>query len=141
LLIADLINAKENPWAEIYKPTRIPLKLAGTYIKEALSMAAQYGDWIAKGDVESIDKLENNEGAIITSGVRKLAAYKDEWGELFVFSATCPHLGCVVQWNADEKTFDCPCHGSRFSKQGKVINGPANTDLKIIEVKAVAQNP
>ncbi|HET6724246.1 MAG TPA: FAD-dependent oxidoreductase [Chitinophagaceae bacterium] len=141
LLITDLINAKENPWAEIYKPTRIPLKVAGTYIKEALSMAGQYGDWIAKGDVESIDKLENNEGAIITSGLRKLAAYKDEWGELFVFSATCPHLGCVVQWNADEKTFDCPCHGSRFSKEGKVINGPANTDLKVIEVKAVAENP
>jgi Rieske Fe-S protein len=53
-----------------------------------------------------------------------------------VFSAACPHLGCVVQWNADEKTFDCPCHGSRFSKEGVVLNGPAISGLKKIEVKA-----
>ena len=136
LLITDLINGKENPWTEIYKPSRIPLKVAGNYIKEALSMAGQYSDWIAKGDIESIDKLKNNEGAIITSGLKKMAAYKDERGELSVFSATCPHLGCVVQWNADEKTFDCPCHGSRFSKDGKVINGPANTGLKVIDVRS-----
>ena len=134
-LITDLINGKENPWSEIYDPARIPLKVAGNYIKEALSMAGQYSDWVSKGDVESIDKLENNQGGIISSGLRKLAAYRDEWGELSVFSATCPHLGCVVQWNSDEKTFDCPCHGSRFSKEGKVINGPALSDLKSIEVK------
>ena len=138
LLIADLINGKENAWSEIYKPSRIPLKVAGNYIKEALSMAGQYSDWVSKGDIESIDKLENGEGAIVTSGLKKLAAYKDEWGELFVFSATCPHLGCVVQWNADEKTFDCPCHGSRFTKEGKVINGPAISNLKSIEIKDLA---
>jgi glycine/D-amino acid oxidase-like deaminating enzyme/nitrite reductase/ring-hydroxylating ferredoxin subunit len=140
LLITDLVNAKENPWVEIYKPSRIPLKVAGNYVREALSMAGQYSDWIAKGDIESVDKLENNEGAIVSSGLKKLAAYRDEWGELFVFSATCPHLGCVVQWNADEKTFDCPCHGSRFSKQGKVINGPALADLKTIEIRDMAES-
>jgi len=138
ILITDLINGKENPWTEIYNPARIPLKVAGNYLKEALSMAGQYSDWISKGDVESIDKLENNEGAIITSGLKKLAAYKDAWGEVSVFSATCPHLGCVVQWNADEKTFDCPCHGSRFSKEGQVINGPAVSNLKSIEVKDIS---
>jgi len=79
-------------------------------------------------------------GGIISSGLKKLAAYKDEWGELFVFSATCPHLGCVVQWNGDEKTFDCPCHGSRFSKEGKVINGPAISNLKQIQLKDVVGN-
>ncbi|TMI62450.1 MAG: FAD-dependent oxidoreductase [Bacteroidetes bacterium] len=139
ILINDLINGKENPWEQIYKPSRIPLKVGGDYIREALSMAGQYSDWISKGDIESIDKLENNEGAIVSSGVKKLAAYKDEWGELFVFSATCPHLGCVVQWNADEKTFDCPCHGSRFTKEGKVINGPAISNLKSIEIKSFAE--
>ena len=102
-------------------------------------MAGQYSDWISKGDVESVDELQNDEGAIISSGLKKLAVYKDDMGELHVFSATCPHLGCVVQWNADEKTFDCPCHGSRFTKEGKVINGPAISNLKTIEIKELVE--
>jgi glycine/D-amino acid oxidase-like deaminating enzyme/nitrite reductase/ring-hydroxylating ferredoxin subunit len=135
MVITDLINGKENPWAEIYKPTRIPLKSAGKYIKEALNNAMQYADWIAKEEIESADQLGNGEGAIISSGMKKFAVYKDERGELHVFSAKCTHLGCVVQWNADEKSFDCPCHGSRYSSEGKVINGPAIADLKMVEVK------
>ncbi|HYF31725.1 MAG TPA: FAD-dependent oxidoreductase [Chitinophagaceae bacterium] len=135
LIITDLINMKENPWADIYKPTRIPLKVAGNYLKEALNMAGQYADWISKEDIESVDELNNDEGGIVSSGLRKFAVYKDRQGELHVFNATCTHLGCVVHWNGDEKTFDCPCHGSRFAKDGKVINGPAIDDLKIVEVK------
>ena len=100
-------------------------------------MAGQYFDWISKDDVESADELHNDEGAIIGSGLKKLAVYKDVHGELHVFSATCPHLGCVVHWNADEKSFDCPCHGSRFSNEGKVINGPAISNLKTIEIKDI----
>ena len=134
LIITDLINGKENPWTEIYRPTRIPLKEAGNYIREALNNAAQYADWISREDVESADELRNGEGGIISSGLKKFAVYKDEQGELHVFSATCTHLGCVVQWNADEKSFDCPCHGSRYSKEGKVINGPAINDLKMVQV-------
>jgi len=135
IIITDMINGKENAWSAIYKPTRVPLKVAGNYIRELLSMAGQYVDWISKGDVESADELQNDEGAIVSSGLKKLAVYKDKQGDLHVFSATCPHLGCVVQWNADEKTFDCPCHGSRFSNEGRVINGPAISDLKKIEIK------
>ncbi|HET9432765.1 MAG TPA: FAD-dependent oxidoreductase, partial [Chitinophagaceae bacterium] len=135
LIITDMINAIKNPWADLYKPTRIPLKVAGKYMREVLSMAGQYVDWISKEDVESADDLQNNEGGIISSGLKKLAVYKDNDGEVHVFSATCPHLGCVLHWNADEKTFDCPCHGSRFSKEGEVINGPAISSLKRIEIK------
>lgn len=135
LLITDLINKNENAWAEIYKPTRIPLKVAGSYIKEALSMAGQYADWVSKADIDSVDELQNDQGAVMSSGLRKLAVYKNEQGQLAVFSAACPHLGCVVQWNGDEKTFDCPCHGSRFSKDGSVINGPAISPLKTVELK------
>ena len=136
LLITDLINGKENTWAEVYKPTRVPLKVAGSYIKEALSMAGQYADWVSKADLESIDELANGKGAIVSSGLKRLAVYKNDQGKVSVFSAACPHLGCVVQWNADEKTFDCPCHGSRFSKEGAVLNGPAISGLKAIELKA-----
>jgi len=59
-------------------------------------------------------------------------------GQLHLFDATCPHLGCVVQWNADEKSFDCPCHGSRFTKEGIVINGPAVENLEKLKVKEPA---
>ncbi len=126
--------------ADIYKPTRIPLKVAGSYIREALSMAGQYVDWVSKGDIKSFEELKNGNGAIITEGLKKLAAYRNDQGELFVFSAACPHLGCVVQWNADEKTFDCPCHGSRFSKEGTAINGPAISDLKRVTVNEPEKN-
>ena len=140
IIITDMINGKENAWSVIYKPSRVPLKVAGNYLREVLSMAGQYVDWISKGDIESADELQNDEGAIISSALKKLAVYKDIHGELHVFSASCPHLGCVVQWNADEKTFDCPCHGSRFSNEGKVINGPAISDLKNILLKDMVSN-
>ena len=66
---------------------------------------------------------------MLRRGLTKVAVYRDEKGELHECSAVCPHLGCIVHWNATEKTWDCPCHGSRFDKLGKVINGPANRDL------------
>jgi glycine/D-amino acid oxidase-like deaminating enzyme/nitrite reductase/ring-hydroxylating ferredoxin subunit len=135
MIITDMILGRENKWAQIYKPTRIPLKVAGKYLKEAMNMAAQYADWVSKEDIDKAQQLLTGEGGIISSGLRKIAAYKDETGQLHLFSAACPHLGCVVQWNADEKSFDCPCHGSRFTAEGKVINGPAIEDLKAVEMK------
>jgi Rieske Fe-S protein len=62
-------------------------------------------------------------------GLKKIAVYKDKTGALHMRSAVCPHLYCIVDWNDTEKTWDCPCHGSRFDRYGKVINGPAVSDL------------
>src|SRR5204863_7851093 len=139
ILITDLVNNKPNAWEEIYKPSRIPLKVGGSYLKEVANMAAQYGDFLSKGDIESQYELEAGNGAIINVGLKKIAIYRDENNMLHAHSAVCTHLGCVVQWNADEKTFDCPCHGSRFSKYGEVINGPAISNLKSIEIKSFAE--
>ena len=66
---------------------------------------------------------------MVRRGLAKLAVYRDADGRAHALSAVCPHLGCLVQWNDAEKTWDCPCHGSRFDKRGKVVNGPANSDL------------
>ena len=66
---------------------------------------------------------------MVRRGLDKVAVYRDEQGALHERSAVCPHLGCIVHWNRAEKTWDCPCHGSRFDAYGKVINGPANRDL------------
>jgi glycine/D-amino acid oxidase-like deaminating enzyme/nitrite reductase/ring-hydroxylating ferredoxin subunit len=137
LIVTDLIMNRENPWTEIYSPKRIPLKVAGTWISEAFNMASQYGDWVAKADISGLSELGLGEGAILGEGVRKYAVYKDEQGRVQAFSASCSHMGCVVQWNAEEKSFDCPCHGSRYTKDGEVINGPASIGLKQIEIKDI----
>lgn len=71
-----------------------------------------------------------DEGAIIRRGMSKLAVYRDEHGTLHERSDVCPYLGCIVSWNSLEKTWDCPCHGSNFDRYGRVLIGPANSDLK-----------
>ena len=78
-------------------------------------------------------------GAVVRSGLHKLAVYKDEQGHVGAFNATCPHLKCIVEWNGAERSFDCPCHGSRFDCQGKVINGPANVDLTPVDAMAPSE--
>jgi glycine/D-amino acid oxidase-like deaminating enzyme/nitrite reductase/ring-hydroxylating ferredoxin subunit len=134
MLISDLINGRKNPWEKLYSPSRITLKTAGDYLKEVGNMAAQYVDLISAGDLKAAHDLKPDQGGILAVGLKKIALYKDESGSLHAYSAICPHLGCVLQWNAEEKSFDCPCHGSRFTCEGKVINGPAATDLKRIEI-------
>jgi glycine/D-amino acid oxidase-like deaminating enzyme/nitrite reductase/ring-hydroxylating ferredoxin subunit len=133
MLVTDLILGRPNPWAEIYAPKRIPIKTPGTFLTEALNMAKQYGDWFAAGDIDRAGQLTNGEGAIMGKGLKKFAVYRDESSQLHAFSAVCPHLHCIVQWNADEKTFDCPCHGSRFTCMGEVINGPAYKGLDRVD--------
>ena len=133
MLLTDLILGRENPWATLYDPSRKTLRAAGEYAKEALNMAAQYTDWLTPGDVQSVDEIAKDSGAVLRRGLSKVAVYRDERGDLHECSAVCPHLGCIVGWNAAEKTWDCPCHGSRFDRLGQVINGPANKALPRIE--------
>ena len=135
ILLADLINGRENKWAELYSPKRIPVKVPGTFLSEVLNMAKQYGDYLTAGDIEDAQQLPQGEGAILKKGLKKFAVYRDEQDELHVFSAVCPHLGCILQWNGDEKSFGCPCHGSRFSKLGELMNGPAVKGLEKLKLK------
>jgi len=135
IILTDIITGKENPWIELYCPSRITIKTAGDYLKEAGNMVAQYADWISLGDIKDANELKNGEGGIISSGIKKIAVYRDEKNNLHTCDAVCPHLGAILQWNADEKSFDCPAHGSRFTTEGKVINGPATSDLKKIKIK------
>jgi glycine/D-amino acid oxidase-like deaminating enzyme/nitrite reductase/ring-hydroxylating ferredoxin subunit len=129
LLLRDLILGKENPWTELYNPSRAPLATAASYVQENLNVAAQYTDWLTPGDIDSVEALKPGEGAIMRSGLHKMAVYRDKQGTVCKLSAVCPHLKCVVAWNSAETTWDCPCHGSRFDPHGKVLNGPANSDL------------
>lgn len=139
IIITDLITGKKNDWEELYRPSRITMKTAGDYLKEAGKMSAQYVDWISKGDIKDAIDLEPGQGGIISSGLKKFAVYRDEHNELHACSGVCSHLGGILQWNGEERSFDCPVHGSRFTPEGKVINGPALYDLKKVEIKEVSK--
>jgi Rieske Fe-S protein len=107
----------------------VRLKSLPQYASENINVAAQYTDYVTAGDVKSESEIKPGEGAILREGASKLAVYRDEAGKVHKRSAVCPHLGCVVAWNSTERTWDCPCHGSRYSAEGKVYQGPANSDL------------
>lgn len=129
ILITDLILGRHNSWESLYDPARKSLRASSDLLRENANVAAQYAQWATAGDVGSAEDIAKDSGAVIRRGVAKVAVYRDPTGALHEKSATCPHLGCIVAWNPAEKTWDCPCHGSRFDKFGEVINGPANTGL------------
>ena len=129
MIISDAILRRDNPWAGLYDPSRARTGAAVEWLKENVNVALQYTAWLTKGEVESVDEIAPANGAVIVERGRKVAAYRDERGQLHRMSAVCPHLGCIVAWNPAASTWDCPCHGSRFDKTGQVINGPAAKNL------------
>jgi glycine/D-amino acid oxidase-like deaminating enzyme/nitrite reductase/ring-hydroxylating ferredoxin subunit len=133
ILLTDLIMERENEWEKLYDPTRKTLKALPEFASENLNVAAQYTDLVTPGDVDSSDEIKPGEGAIIRHGLKKVATYRDEEGAVHECSAVCPHLGCIVDWNSKEKTWDCPCHGSRYDAYGVVFQGPANSNLSPVD--------
>ena len=129
MLLTDLIQDRQNPWADLYSPSRISLRSMGEYASENLNVAGQFTDYLTAGEISSVDEVKPGEGAIMREGLSKLAVYRDDSGTVHKLSAVCPHLGCIVAWNSTEKTWDCPCHGSKFDAGGRVYQGPANGDL------------
>jgi glycine/D-amino acid oxidase-like deaminating enzyme/nitrite reductase/ring-hydroxylating ferredoxin subunit len=129
LLVSDLICGRENPWTELYSPNRKSAKSVGTYVRENLNVARQLGDHLRAGDVPEVAAIPPGTGAVVRQGTRKIAVYRDQDGTLHARSAVCTHVGCIVRWNELEKTWDCPCHGSRFEVNGEVVCGPAHAPL------------
>jgi glycine/D-amino acid oxidase-like deaminating enzyme/nitrite reductase/ring-hydroxylating ferredoxin subunit len=132
IIVTDLIMGVDNPWSRIYEPSRITLNVTGKYLNQMGDMIAHYAEWFDGNDIENVDDLKAGEGGITSDGFKKLAIYRDENNSLHTCSGICPHLGGVLHWNKEEKTFDCPLHGSRFNWDGKLLNGPAINDLKPI---------
>ena len=98
-----------------------------------MNVVRQYLDYVSPGEVKSLAEVGPGEGAILRHGLAELAVHRDDAGDLHVLSAVCTHLGCIVHWNSLERTWDCPCHGSRFQPTGEVINGPAPWGLRPVE--------
>jgi glycine/D-amino acid oxidase-like deaminating enzyme/nitrite reductase/ring-hydroxylating ferredoxin subunit len=136
LLIPSLIAGEDHPWKEAFDPGRTPVRGAGEFVSENANAAWQYTDYLTGSEVDSVDVIEPEGGAVVRSGLTKIAVYRDENGDLHKCSAVCPHLGAVVHWNSAEKTWDCPAHGSRFDCEGRVIQGPANTNLTPVQEPA-----
>jgi glycine/D-amino acid oxidase-like deaminating enzyme/nitrite reductase/ring-hydroxylating ferredoxin subunit len=133
MILSELIQGNEHPWAGLYSPQRGITREAGEFVRENLNVAVQYGDWLKQGEAETADDVRAGNGAVIRRGLRKVAVYREVDGALIERSATCTHLGCVVHWNSVEQSWDCPCHGSRFEPNGDVLNGPAVAGLSDVE--------
>ncbi|MFI5219608.1 MAG: FAD-dependent oxidoreductase [Bacteroidia bacterium] len=133
MIISDLINGKENKWEKLYSPSRFKIFKAGNvFFKEVIGgFAAYLKDSPKNADNEKIYNLRKDEAAVIEIDGKKYGAYCDSDNLIHIVDAECTHLKCIVKWNNDEKTWDCPCHGSRFTCDGKVMNGPAIKDLQV----------
>lgn len=130
MIISDMILEKENDFSEIFSPRRFDLSLsinniANDLIETAKNFIAQKV-YIPSSEIEHI---KNGHGGIIEYNGEKVGVYKNKEGKEFFVSTKCTHLGCQLSWNADELTWDCPCHGSRFDYKGRLIGSPATKDL------------
>lgn len=127
-VISQQLSGTEHRLAEIYDPLRFDASGSGQFIKENADVAKEFAaTLLASGSAED---LAPGEGRRIRKGVHRVAAYRDYDGRLYEVSATCTHVGCGLEFNDAEKTWDCPCHGSRFSVDGRVLHGPAVRDLE-----------
>ncbi|MGH2807560.1 MAG: FAD-dependent oxidoreductase [Actinomycetota bacterium] len=132
VIMSDEILGRENKWGPIFDPHRVTLKESATkFVTENTKVAMHWvRDRVLHPQRGSFDDLAAGDAAVRQVGVRNLAAYRDGDGELHVVSAICTHLGCIVSFNTAEKSWDCPCHGSRFTPDGTVLQGPAVKPLK-----------
>jgi glycine/D-amino acid oxidase-like deaminating enzyme/nitrite reductase/ring-hydroxylating ferredoxin subunit len=129
LLLGDRILGRASPWDELYDPSRKTPRALLELARENAVTAAHYADWLRPRS-PAVAGIARGAGAVVRRGARMLAVYREHDDTLCVRSAVCPHLGCLVAWNAAEESWDCPCHGSRFDCHGRVVQGPANADLE-----------
>jgi glycine/D-amino acid oxidase-like deaminating enzyme/nitrite reductase/ring-hydroxylating ferredoxin subunit len=130
IIIADLIAGRENPWRAMFDATRIkPVAGAKEFVAENFDVAAHLVSGYLSRKPKDFAELEPGHAAIMKIDGDNIAAFKDEQGTVHAVSAVCSHMGCLVGWNATDRTWDCPCHGSRFELTGEVIHGPATKPL------------
>jgi glycine/D-amino acid oxidase-like deaminating enzyme/nitrite reductase/ring-hydroxylating ferredoxin subunit len=138
MMAADAAQGRVNPWSRLFDPSRKkPIVGAWDYIAENASYPYYLvRDRIRGAEGTSLDDLQPGEGKLLRLDGQRVAAFKDDHGEVHCVSPVCTHMGCYVHWNRLEKTWDCPCHGSRFHPSGDVMGGPAETPLEKIEVRS-----
>ena len=133
MILCGLISGRDNPWAHVFDATRVkPLAGAKSFISENIGTGAELVGGYLKGERRSLNELPVGEAAIVKLNGERTAVFRDEDGVLHRSSAVCTHMGCVLGWNSVDRTWDCSCHGSRFTLDGAVIHGPPTTSLERI---------
>ena len=132
-ILADHCTGEDNEWADLFSPSRLNLRASAPSLVEE-NMQAGYRmvrDRVVNRGTRPIEELEPGEGDIVSHQGEKVAGFRDDEGNLTAVSTRCTHLGCQVNWNAAERSWDCPCHGSRFGTDGRVLQGPAVHRLEL----------
>jgi glycine/D-amino acid oxidase-like deaminating enzyme/nitrite reductase/ring-hydroxylating ferredoxin subunit len=131
MVLSDLIAGRENPYAEHFDPNRARVRSAPKVAQlNALAGLHFFGDRLTPAEASSSDEVPAGEARVVRSGLGKVGVYRDEAGVLHAVSLRCTHLGCLTKWNDAERSWDCPCHGSRFDPDGAVLAGPAVRPLE-----------
>lgn len=138
-ILCDLITKGSSAYADLFKPGRIkPVAGFTNFVKENADVVAQFvGKRIGADKIQELADIAPGEGRLVKYEGETLAVYKDETGKIYALNPVCTHAKCVVDWNRAEKSWDCPCHGSRFNLQGEVLTGPAHRPLERIEIEEV----
>lgn len=141
LELTELILMKESKYSELFSPGRIkPVAGFTEFVKHNTDVVSQFvGKWFATEKLEEFSALAAGEGKVVRLRNETMALYKDDTGMLHAVSPTCTHMKCSVAWNSAEKSWDCPCHGARYSIEGEVLNGPADTNLELIELRSLLE--
>ncbi|HEY4414451.1 MAG TPA: FAD-dependent oxidoreductase [Verrucomicrobiae bacterium] len=141
MMAVDAFLKRKNPWAELFDVHRKPFHGGtGKYLRENKDYPYYLlRNWLGGARDQSVKSLKRNSGKVLHLQGRKVAAYRDPQGKLSLCSPVCTHLQCIVKWNDTEKTWDCPCHGSRFAATGEVLAGPAEKPLEKIDTKELAK--
>jgi nitrite reductase/ring-hydroxylating ferredoxin subunit len=129
ILLSSLLSEGAHDWTSVFDPSRVKLDDAIEVAKQGAATVAGLGERLKGEELESSDQVRPGEAAIVGKGSSRLAVYREPDGKLWECSALCSHMGCVVHWNSAERSWDCPCHGSRFDVSGHVLEGPAMKDL------------
>ncbi len=137
MVLRDLLVSGESTYKDLFAPGRVkPVAGFTTFVKEQVDVVKEFvSKWFSQSDIDSLAELAHGEAKVVEYEGTSIALYKDEQGKIHAVSPTCPHAKCAVAWNSSEKSWDCPCHGSRFSFDGELLTGPARTNLEKISIQ------
>lgn len=138
MLMTDLVLGRENPWRDVFEPTRMkPIASASDFVGNNAEVGLHMvGDRLRAPEARDLSAIAPGEGKLVRVNGRRLAVYRAPAGQLHAVSPVCPHLGCLVHFNVAERSWDCPCHGSRFDVSGAVLNGPSTKALACVDLDA-----
>ncbi|HEV2845467.1 MAG TPA: FAD-dependent oxidoreductase, partial [Thermoanaerobaculia bacterium] len=137
MLMADLALGRENPWAGVYRPSRIkPLAAGPQVVKLNVEVAAAFvKDRVTTPKIHDLAEIPAGEGRVVEIGGERVAVYREPSGTVHAVSPVCTHAACIVRWNGAEKTWDCPCHGGRYTPDGQILEGPPVKGLEPVQLR------